>query len=373
MNVQPRPRLNPFVRGDFRVNPNDSGVEDPVPPPGPLARWRWPAMIAGPVIILGLAVYFLLTSGRTETTDDAYVQAAKAPISASVSGRVIEVDVTENQRVKAGQVLFRLDPADAEVAARRAGASVSAARLQVVGLRAALDQQRLLLKAAVQTAAFTAREATRQRALLAAGVSSREQAAAAAHTAELAVDQVAVARQQVATALANLGGASVSSDSYPSVLQAAAAQAATRLDLVHTVIVAPKDGVVTRVDQLQVGAYVNPAQTVFFLINGEPWVEANFKENQLKKMRIGQPVKIKIDALGNQTLSGHVASFSPGAGSAFSALPAQNATGNWVKVAQRLPVRIAFDKTPPDAAGRAGLSATVTVDVRPGAGGPSAR
>jgi len=152
-------------------------------------------------------------------------------------------------------------------------------------------------------------------------------------------------------------------------MQAHAAEAATRLDLVHTVIVAPKDGVVTRVDQLQVGAYVNPAQTVFFLINGEPWVEANFKENQLKKMRVGQPVKIKIDALGDQALAGHVASFSPGAGSAFSALPAQNATGNWVKVAQRLPVRIAFDRTPPDVAGRAGLSATVTVDVTTGPSG----
>jgi membrane fusion protein (multidrug efflux system) len=316
-----------------------------------------------------LTAYFVLTAGRSETTDDAYVQAAKAPISASVSGRVTEVDVVENQHVKAGQVLFKLDPADAQVAAQRAGASVSAARLQVTGLRAALDQQRLLLKSALQTAAFTAKEAARQTALVNAGVASREQAAAAAHAAELASDQVAVARQQVTTALANLGGASVSSDAYPAVMQAHAAEAATRLDLVHTVIVAPKDGVVTRVDQLQVGAYVNPAQTVFFLINGEPWVEANFKENQLKKMRIGQAVKIKIDALGDQALAGHVASFSPGAGSAFSALPAQNATGNWVKVAQRLPVRIAFDRTPPDVAGRAGLSAAVTVDVTTGSSG----
>lgn len=351
------------------MNPTKPGAEEPVDRPAPLARWRWPAMIAGPVIILGLTAYFVLTSGRTETTDDAYVQAAKAPISASVSGRVTEVDVVENQHVKAGQVLFKLDPADAQVAAQRAEASVSAARLQVVGLRAALDQQQLLLKSALQTAAFTAKEATRQTALVNAGVTSREQAASAAHAAELASDQAAVARQQVATALANLGGASVSSDAYPAVLQARAAEAATRLDMVHTVVVAPKDGVVTRVDQLQVGAYVNPAQTVFFLINGKPWVEANFKENQLKKMRVGQRVKIKIDALGNQALAGHVASFSPGAGSAFSALPAQNATGNWVKVAQRLPVRIAFDRTPPDVAGRAGLSATVAVDVTTGSSG----
>ena len=349
----------------------DSSAEDLAEPPAPLARWRWPAMIAGPAIILGIVAYFVLTSGRTETTDDAYVQAAKAPISTAISGRVVEVDVVENQHVKAGQVLFRLDPADIEVADKRAAASVAAARLQVVGLRAAYDQQQLLLSSAQRTAAYTAIEAARQKALVAAGVSSREQAAQAAQAAGLAADQVVVARQQTATALADLGGAAKSPDAYPSVLQATAAQAATKLDLSHTVVVAPRDGIVTRVDQLQVGAYVNPAQTVFFLINGEPWVEANFKEDQLRKMRIGQPVKIKVDALGNKTLAGHVASFSPGAGSAFSALPAQNATGNWVKVAQRLPVRIAFDKVPPDVAARAGLSATVTVDVR--AAGDAAR
>ena len=325
-------------------------------------------MIAGPVIILGIVAYFVLTSGRSEATDDAYVQAAKAPISTAISGRVIEVDVSENQHVKAGQVLFRLDPADIQVADRRADASVAAARLQVVGLRAAYDQQQLLLSSAQRTSAYTAKEAARQKALVTAGVSSREQAAQAAQAAGLAADQVVVARQQTATALANLGGAAKSADAYPGVLQATAAQAATKLDLAHTVVVAPRDGIVTRVDQLQVGAYVNPAQTLFFLINGEPWVEANFKENQLRKMRIGQSVKIKVDALGNKTLAGHVASFSPGAGSAFSALPAQNATGNWVKVAQRLPVRIAFDKVPPDVAGRAGLSATVTVDVRSAGG-----
>ncbi|MGI9170256.1 MAG: HlyD family efflux transporter periplasmic adaptor subunit, partial [Caulobacteraceae bacterium] len=164
--------------------------------------------------------------------------------------------------------------------------------------------------------------------------------------------------------LANLGAAARTPADYPSVLQAQASLQAMRLDLSRTVVIAPSDGVVTRVDQLQVGAYVDPAQTLFFLLSGQPWVEANFKENQLRKMRVGQSAKIRIDAYG-AALAGHVASFSPGAGSAFSALPAQNATGNWVKVAQRLPVRIAFDRPPPEVAGRAGLSAKVTVDVRP--------
>ena len=174
-----------------------------------------------------------------------------------------------------------------------------------------------------------------------------------------------MARQEVATALANLGPALSDPDAYPAVLQAKAARAAAALDLIHAVIVAPMDGIVTRVDQLQRGAYVNAAQTAFWLLSGEPWVAANFKEDQLGKMRVGQHATIEIDALGGRKFAGHVESFSPGAGDSFSPLPAQNATGNWIKVVQRLPVRVAFDKAPPDVAARAGLSTKVTVDVQP--------
>jgi len=331
---------------------------------GGLARWRWPLMIGGPLVILAIVAWFVITGGKSESTDDAYVQMGKAPISTQVAGRVIEVDVVENQHVKAGQVLFKLDPADFMSAAHRADAAVAAARLQVTTLRADYDQQKVNLTQALTTQAYTAREAARQVALVKAGVSSVQQADEARHNADVARDQVAIIRQQVATALANLGGQVNAPDAFPAVLQAHATREGTQLDLTHTMVYAPQDGIVTKVDQLQVGAYVNPAQTLFWLLSGEPWVEANFKEGQLRKMRVGQPATIGIDAYGHK-LPGHLASFSPGVGQAFSALPAQNATGNWVKVAQRLPVRIAFDRPPPDLAGRAGLSAKVTVDVRP--------
>jgi membrane fusion protein (multidrug efflux system) len=321
-------------------------------------------MIGGPVAIAAGLAFIVLTGGRSETTDDAYIQVAKAPISTAIAGRVIEVDVLDNQRVKAGDVLFKLDPADEIVGVSRAEAALASARLQVVALRAVLEQQKLLLASAVQTQAYATREADRQRDLVSAGVASRQQAAEARHAADLANAQVAIDRQQVSAALANLGGAERSPELYPAVMQAKAALAAAQLDLAHTVIVAPEDGVVTRVEQLQKGAYLNPAQTVFYLLFGEPWVEANFKEDQLARMRAGQPARIGIDALGRADLTGHVASFSPGAGSSFSPLPAQNATGNWVKVVQRLPVHIAFDKAPPGAVSRAGLSAKVTVDIR---------
>ena len=235
------------------MNPIDQEAVAPGRIAAGWARWRWPLMIGGPVLILGVAAWFVLTGGKSETTDDAYVQTAKAPISTAINGRVIEIDVTENQPVKAGQVLFKLDPADEEAAARRADAALASAQLQVVGLRSAYDQARLVLGSALQTQAFAAREAARQRALVGAGVASRQQAAEAAHTAELAGAQAAVARQQVAAALANLGAGARAPGAYPAVLQAVASREATRLDLSRTVVKAPADGVVARVDQLQVG------------------------------------------------------------------------------------------------------------------------
>jgi membrane fusion protein (multidrug efflux system) len=333
-----------------------------------LRAWRWPLMIGGPLLILAIAAYFVLTSGRFQGTDDAYVQAARVPVSASIGGRVTELDVAENQPVKAGQVLFRLDVRDIAATEEQAAAQLASAKLQVAALRAGYLQQTASLKTATDTAAFAAREADRQKALMNAGVASRDQYETAVHNADVARQNIATAQQQVAKALADLGGASVTPDSHPMVLQAKAALDRARLNLSYGTVVAPQDGVVTRVEQLQVGSYVNPAQTLFWLVAGTPWVEANFKEDQLAKMRVGQPATIHVDACPGSKIAGHVASFSPGAGQAFSPLPAQNATGNWVKVVQRLPVRIAFDKPPPNVCGGAGLSANVSVDVRPASG-----
>jgi membrane fusion protein (multidrug efflux system) len=286
-----------------------------------LRRWRWPLIIGGPLIILGVAGYFILTGGRFESTDDAYVDVAKAPVAASVPGRVIAVYVKENQAV---------------------------AELQVRSLKATYGQQKANLQAAQSTAAYAAKEAARQKALVAAGVASQAQAAEAANTARQAADAVTAARQVAAAALANLNGdPNLPMERQPTVMAARAAVDRATLNQSYTVVTAPVTGVVTKVEQLQPGAYVNAAQTVFWLVSGQPWIEANFKESQLGKMSIGQPVEIKVDAYPKARLAGHVASFSPGTGQAFSALPAQNATGNWVKVTQRLPVRVEFDNPPP--------------------------
>jgi membrane fusion protein (multidrug efflux system) len=335
-------------------------------PAGGVRAWRWPLMIGGPVLLLLIAGYFVLTGGRTQSTDDAYVQAARVPVSASIGGRVIELDVHENQPVKAGQVLFKLDTRDFEATQAQAAAQLAASKLQVQALQANYQQQLAALKMANDTSAFDQREEARQKALMQAGVASRDQYETAQHNAQMAQQNIATAQQQVAQALANLGGANMTVANHPDVLQAGAALNRARLNVGYGTVVAPQDGVVTRVEQLQVGSYVNPAQTLFWLVAGQPWVEANFKEDQLAKMRVGQPAKIHVDACSGSDFEAHVTSFSPGSGEAFSPLPAQNATGNWVKVVQRLPVRLGFDKPPPDVCGAAGLSANVTVDVRSG-------
>jgi membrane fusion protein (multidrug efflux system) len=315
-------------------------------------------------ILVIVATVVVLNSGF-ETTDNAYVNRSKAPVSASIAGRVVAVYVHENQFVRAGQPLFRLDAKPLQADVDQSAAKLAQAELQVHALKAAYAERLATLQAARETLAYTEREAVRQGELVKAGVSSEQQHAQAAHAAGQARQQVAGAQQQVALALADLGGAPERPvERHPTVLAARAELEHVQLTASYGVVTAPVDGVVTRVDQLQPGSYVEAAQTVFWLLSGQPWVDANFKEDQLGRMRIGQHVSIKIDAYPGHKLDGHVASFSPGTGSAFSALPAQNASGNWVKVTQRLPVRIDFDHAPPATAASAGLSAQVKVDLK---------
>ncbi|HEX3367647.1 HlyD family secretion protein [Phenylobacterium sp.] len=341
---------------------------DPKAKPSFMQRWRWPMIIGGPLLIIAVVVYFIVTGGKTQTTDDAYVQIAKAPVAPSIAGRVTDIYVRENDVVKRGQVLFRLDVRDMQANAEAAAAQVANASLQVGALRASYQQEQAMVQAAKDQLAYATTEAVRAKNLANVGVDSQAQVDQANHAVLAARQQLAAAQQQAAQVLANLNGnPNLAPGAAPAVMQAQAQFDRAKLNVAYGTVAAPADGVVTRVDQMPVGTYLNASQTGFWLLSGEPWIEANFKEDQLAHMKVGQPVTIKIDAYP-EGLKGHVASFSPGTGQAFSALPAQNATGNWVKVVQRLPVRIAFDKTPPDMAGRAGLSAKVTVDVRaPGA------
>jgi membrane fusion protein (multidrug efflux system) len=337
-------------------------------------KLRKPIMIGGVVVIVGLAAWFWFSGGRYQSTEDAYVNAARVSISTNVPGRVVELHVHDNQRVRKGELLFKIDNRPFQIKVDEARAKLSNAKLQVDALKATYRQKQSELRSAEDTLAYEKRESERQTRLLSSGISSQAQVDRAVHARDAAAQAVAAAQQQIASTVANLGGdPAIDPVKHPSVQQAQAELDRAELDLSYTTIYAPDDGVVTQVERLQIGDYVNAASPVFALVaTHDLWVEANFKEVQLSKMRAGQEATVSIDAYGDRKFKGHVVSLSPGTGAQFSVLPAQNATGNWVKVVQRLAVRVAIDDADRDHPLFAGLSATVRVDTAAQKGAPLA-
>ncbi len=326
-------------------------------------RLRWPIMIGAVLLVVLGALYVYLTGGRYESTDDAAINSGRTSVSASVSGRVIAVLVHDGEAVKAGQVLFRIDPRPFQAAVDEAQASLDGARLQVEGLKASYRQHVADLKAAQDNLAYLQAEAKRQKALVAAGTATQVQAAQLANQADQAARQVEAQQQAVANALTSLAGnPDLPVERHPMVAQAAARLATASINRAYVDVMALQDGIVTKVDQLQVGDYVNASTPVFSLVSANIWIDANFKENQLEYMRPGEAATVKVDAYPDRKFKAKIQDISPGTGSSFSLLPPENATGNWVKVTQRVPVRVVFDGDP-GVPMPAGLSVSVTVDT----------
>jgi membrane fusion protein, multidrug efflux system len=326
-------------------------------------RLRLPLMIGGPLLVAAAALYVYLTGGRYQSTDDAYVRAAQVSISANVSGRVSEVDVHDNERVLRGQTLFRIDERPFRIAVEEAQARLASTRLSIESLKATYRQRLADLRAAQSALEYQQRESERQTRLLRSGIASQAQVERAQLARNQAQQNVAAVEQQIGSTLASLGGVpDLPVDRHPNVQQAQAELDRARLNLSYTLIAAPIDGTVTRVEQLQVGDYINAANPAFALVSTHDlWIEANFKEDQLTHMRPGESSEVRIDAYPDRTFTARIASVSPGTGSEFSLLPPENATGNWVKVVQRLPVRLELEGTLPPL--RSGLSAWVRVDT----------
>jgi membrane fusion protein, multidrug efflux system len=332
---------------------------------GTLAWRRLVLLLFGPLVLVAVAGYFYVTGGRYVSTDDAYVHADNTMISTDVPGRIVEVAVRENEQVKAGQILFRLDDAPYRYALDRAQANLAMTRLNVEALRATYAQKQAELKAAQDTLDFNSRELERQKQLAARGNASQQAFDQAQHNREAALQNVDSARQALANVLANLGGdPKLDADKHPQVLAAAAQREQAAYDLARTIVYAPTDGIIAQVDKLQKGQYVTTGTPLFSLIGINIWVEANFKETDLTYMRPGQTVTVDVDTYPSHGFKGTVSGISPGTGSEFAILPPQNATGNWVKIVQRVPVRIQLTTGSDDPPLRSGMSATVEVDTR---------
>ena len=331
-----------------------------------LTRHRRLMLIGGPVVFAVAGIVFYLAGGRYVSTDDAYLQAARVEISCNVSGRVVEMDVHDNQPVHAGDLLFQIDPRPFQIAIEDAEARLAGARLSMQGLQAAYHQRQADERAAQNTITYRQDDFNRKKKLEAAGITSRAQLDQAEHDLAVARQALIAANQQTASALADLGGDTAAPmDSRPAVREAQAALDRAKLNYSYTSVRAPLDGIVTKVEQLQVGDYINAVVPLFALVSQKDvWVEANFKETDLTYMHPGQKATFSVDAFPGNTFTGEVQSASPGTGASFSLLPPENSSGNWVKVVQRLPVRLSIDPGQANLPLAAGMSVIAEVDTR---------
>src|SRR5215470_11535730 len=319
----------------------------------------------GPAAVLVGALVLYLSGGRFVSTDDAYVQAGKVTIATDVSGVVANVAVHESQKVEKGQVLFTLDQEPFRIALAGAEANLGTVLNQLVTLQATYRQKLSQVAQARTDAAFYETNFQRQQDLLKRGVSAQATFDQAKRDLDAARERVTMAQNDSDATLAQLGGrADAPIEQNPTYLAAQAQVDKARRDLSRTTVTAPIPGIVTNVDALQVGEYLPAAQAAFSLVSSaDVWIEANPKESDLTYLKEGAPAVVTIDAYPGREWQATVKSLAPATGTEFSVLPAQNATGNWVKVVQRVPIRLTV-QMPADAPPlRTGMSANVEIDT----------
>ena len=312
-------------------------------------------------VLTGSIIY--LSGGRYVETENAYVKADKLSVSAEVPGRVVKVMVNDNQIVKAGQLLFKLDPTPFQVAVAKAEAKLALVRTDLETLRASYREKQAEMTMAQTRLSFAKKEKQRQVDLAKRKLVSASKLDEATQAAELATQQITVLKQDLKRIAESLGGGiDTPIERHPSYLSALSELKQAKLDLSKTEVRASLAGTVSNPPKL--GQYLSAGSTALALVvSGKPWIEANFTETDLTYVRPGQHVVIYVDTYPDKTWQGVVDSLSPATGAEFSVIPAQNATGNWVKIAQRLAVRIRLLHREGMPQLRAGLSTTVTIDT----------
>ncbi|TGV09852.1 HlyD family secretion protein [Mesorhizobium sp. M8A.F.Ca.ET.173.01.1.1] len=346
----------------------------PAPAPKKKRRiGRFFLMFALPAALIVGGGYVWVTGGRYQETENANLQQAKVSIASDTAGRIVQVAISDNQTVKKGDLLFAIDPEPYRIALGQADAAVAAARLNVEQLRAAYSQALAQEKSASSEVAYAQSQYDRAADLAQKGINAKSSLDEARNDLDKAKQQLAVADQGIVSAKAALGGnPDIETDKHPTVMSALAARDKAAYDLAQTTVRAPADGLVYQAASFKVGQYVGSGTPLFALVEtGDTWIDANFKETQLTNMKPGQNAEIVVDTYPGRTFEATVKAIGAGTGADFSLLPAQNATGNWVKVTQRIPVRL--ELTDPDArmALRTGMSASVTVDTGIARGWPS--
>jgi membrane fusion protein (multidrug efflux system) len=342
------------------------------PKPG-RRRWLRPVLFLFLPLALAGGGYGYVTGGQVMTTDNAYVQADIVGVSTDVSGIVQAILVHENQQVSAGDVLFRLDDQPMRLALTRSEAQIGIVRNELAALQASYRDMQAQIRQAQADVTYYQAEFERQDQLNRNKFASKAAYDQARHQLDVAKQDLASLNQQLAGIAANLGGDPEQPiEQHPRYREAVAARDEAARQLAHAVVKAPIDGIVTNVPSLQVGDYLKAATPAFSLVGTDHlWIEASPKETELTYVRPGQPVTVSVDSYPGETWHGQVESISPASGASFSLLPAQNTSGNWVKVVQRIPMRVRIEPAPDQPPLRVGMSVELAVDTGHARGMPT--
>jgi membrane fusion protein (multidrug efflux system) len=364
--AEPRPALRVAAPEPREVAPASTPTPSPAPATPPRRnRLRRILLALGPLALLVGATWLYFTGGRYVSTDDAYVQADTVQLATDVGGMVAEVAVNDNQEVEKGQLLFRLDDEPYRIAVAAAEAQLAAVRNDIEASRAAYRQKQAELRQAQEDVTYYQSEFQRQSDLAARNVASRAQYDQAQRNLAVAREKVTSTQAQAQQVLASLGGdVDLPTEKQPRFLDAKAKLDKAQRDLRQTVVTAPRAGIVAKVKSLQPGQMLAAGTPAFTLIaTDDVWIEANPKESDLTYLRDGQPAIVTVDSYPGVEWHGTVASLSPATGAQFAILPPQNASGNWVKVVQRVPIRVHVETSKDAPPLRAGMSANVEIDT----------